>query len=260
MSRTAIVSCLAILFVASSCVTRELHQNEVAKMQGEIDAANADRDKLRLASDAEIEAKRAELDQLERRLKETRAEAATRQKALAKDLRASQAEINELRRQRARIEKRLAEFKALREQLKEMITAGKIKVYQRRGRIMVALPSSVLFPSGKADLSPGGQKALAQVAKALKDLKNRRFLVAGHTDNVPIKESGFLDNWQLSAVRATNVTRYLVQNGVSPRMVAAAGYGQYDALRKNSTPTNRRLNRRIEIVLMPNLADLDLPD
>ncbi len=222
---------------------------------------------LRSTSDMEIAEKRALLAKLEADLKRAAAEqrllaedARKRQSELNASLTASQAEIKELQAQRARNEKRLEQFRALRRQLKEMISAGNIKVYQRRGRIMVALPSSVLFASGNADLSSAGKKALARVAKVLAKLMSRRFLIAGHTDNNPIKTRRFPDNWSLSSARATNVTRFLVQKGMAGDSLAAAGYGEFDPITANDSDTSRKTNRRIEIILVPNLENLDLND
>ncbi|MCG5052600.1 MAG: OmpA family protein [Myxococcales bacterium] len=82
--------------------------------------------------------------------------------------------------------------------LKAMIDAGTIKVTIRNGRMLLALPNDVLFDSGKTAVKPDGQAALQQVASALGSIADRRFLVAGHTDNVPIKTSRFPSNWELS--------------------------------------------------------------
>jgi chemotaxis protein MotB len=142
-----------------------------------------------------------------------------------------------------------------------MIGAGEIRVYRRRGRIMVALPSSVLFRSGKARLSTAGQRAVAKVGAVLAKLPDRRFLVAGHTDNVPIRTAKFEDNWDLSSSRAVIVTRFMIANGVNPTMLASAGYGEFDPLGPNNSKSARQANRRIEIILMPNIDELPgLPD
>ncbi len=121
---------------------------------------------------------------------------------------------------------------------------------------MVALPSGVLFPSGKAELSPRGLSTLERVASKLDDFKDRRFLVAGHTDNVRIKKAvDFADNWELSQGRALRVTRYLIEKGMRPKNLAAVGYGQYDPVKSNKTPWGRKLNRRIELILEPSVPD-----
>ncbi len=249
--------CVLLVF-SSACVTRAKHVHDLERVQLELDASELELAKLREATGAEIAAKRAELANLEASLQLTREQARNRQSELTERLSASQSEIDTLQALRVKNEKRLAQYHELRKRLKKMITAGKIRVYQRRGRIIVALPSKVLFRSGKAKLSATGKRALQQVGAVLKDLTDRRFLVAGHTENVPIKQSKFIDNWQLSAERATNVTRFLTEQGVAGENLAAAGYGEFDPIRKNTSAANRARNRRIEIILMPNIDDLEL--
>lgn len=193
--------------------------------------------------------------QVEDRLEVANQQLADLRRRTAADSRATQEELAELRQQRRETEARLAEFKRLTRRFQKMIDAGKIKVYFRRGRMMVALPSAVLFPSGKAELSKPGMKALSTVAETLKEFSRRRFIVAGHTDNVPIrsKSGEFKDNWELSTARALTVTRFLITQGFSPRSLAAAGYGKYDPVRSNRKRGGRRRNRRIELILVPNI-------
>ena len=172
------------------------------------------------------------------------------------ELSASKEELEELRKRRAAMDKQLAEFQKLTESFQEMVAADGIQVYVRRGRMIVALPSGVLFPSGKAELSPRGLQTLERVATKLDEFKDRRFIVAGHTDNVPIRKvTDFQDNWELSAGRAIRVTRYLIEKGMNPKNLAAAGYGQYDPVKSNKGPGGRRQNRRIELILEPRVPD-----
>jgi chemotaxis protein MotB len=85
----------------------------------------------------------------------------------------------------------------------------------------------------------------------------QRIQVAGHTDNMPIgKKSDWADNWQLSSERALTVTRFLIQQGLGARQLSAAGYGEFDPVKSNGNATGRKKNRRIELVLLPDLSDL----
>ncbi|MCG8424928.1 MAG: OmpA family protein [Proteobacteria bacterium] len=259
MSRVFVIALVSL--VCSGCVTRNKHAATIATWEDKVAECHADRARLDTEMQSRVAAKDQEIAGVRGDLAQAQAGAASQEAALKADLRASREEIAALRAHRAKIEANLAQYRKLRDAFRKMISAGELRVYKRRGRIMVALPSSVLFPSGKATLSPGGEKALAAVAGVLSKLPNRRFLVAGHTDNVPIKSAGFADNWDLSVARATVVTRFLVGNGMAPRNLAAAGYGQFDSVRKNNSPENRRRNRRIEIILMPNIDELPaLPD
>jgi chemotaxis protein MotB len=113
-----------------------------------------------------------------------------------------------------------------------------------------------LFPSGKAKLSREGRGALAQVAGVLAEIKERSFQVAGHTDNVPIRNNRFKSNWSLSSARAVAVVQHLIKNGVTSTNLSAAGYGDTQPVASNDTKEGRAQNRRIEIVLQPNLDEL----
>ena len=134
-----------------------------------------------------------------------------------------------------------------------MIDSGKLDVSFRNGKMVVKLPASVLFASGSAELSDGGKQALAEVAAVLKQMPDRRFTVGGHTDNVPIRTPRFPSNWELSTARAVEVTRLLIEAGMRPEVVGAAGYAEFDPVADNSTPEGRAQNRRIEIILMPTI-------
>ncbi len=253
------------LVVSTACVTRSKYDSTVAKWQGDLSTLQGEHDKYKVESAAELLQQRDALATLEKEKRAELAELQTKYDKMKGDyagkLEASQDEIEALQKHRAKIEKSLAQFRKLQEAFEKMIGAGEIRVYRRRGRIMVALPSSVLFRSGKARLSSAGQTAVAKVGAVLAKLPDRRFLVAGHTDNVPIKTSKFRDNWDLSSARAVIVTRFMVANGVNPKMLASAAYGEFDPLGPNNSRDARQANRRIEIILMPNIDELPgIPD
>jgi chemotaxis protein MotB len=166
------------------------------------------------------------------------------------------ARLEELRKQKAAAEARAATFRNLVAKLHSMIDSGQLKVVLRNGRMIIALPNDILFDSGSTALKPAGKAALGNVAAVLANVPDRDFLVAGHTDNVPIKTELFPSNWELSTRRAVEVVHLLVADGMSPKTVAAAGYGEFDPVATNDTPEHRAQNRRIEIVLQPNLSDL----
>jgi chemotaxis protein MotB len=167
----------------------------------------------------------------------------------------SRQELDELRKWKGDAAKRMQTFRDMSAKLQKMVDAGKLGVRVRDGRLVMRLPQDVLFPSGSADLSREGELALMEVAIILKEFPERRFMVAGHTDNQPVKET-YKDNWELSMARALVVTRFLVEAKMKAHNIVAAGYGEYDPIAKNSTPEGRRENRRIEIVLLPDLSEL----
>ncbi|HTQ47818.1 MAG TPA: flagellar motor protein MotB [Polyangiaceae bacterium] len=177
------------------------------------------------------------------------------------DLGASRAELEQLRREKEEQDQRLEVFKSVTDKFRQMIDSGKLQVVMRHGRMVVKLPASVLFPSGSADLSKDGQTALAEVARILRQFSDRRFEVAGHTDNVPIgPPSTFKNNLELSTARAVTVTDTLVEKGMNPAHLSAAGYSAYQPVATNATEAGRQENRRIEIALVPNLAEVPTPD
>lgn len=252
---------LAAMTLTTGCVTRNKHVSTIDEWQERYSALSLDKEQKLAEADQRLKAKEAELVDLESQLELYKEGAEKSQAELKGQLAKRKAEIAALRKQQAQIEANLKQYRGLRDAFEKMIGAGELEVYRRRGRIMVALPSSVLFPSGKATLSSAGTDALAQVAGVLAKLDGRRFLIAGHTDNIPISTSQFQDNWQLSVARATIVTRFLIENGMKPTSVAAAGYGEYDPIRNNNSADNRKRNRRIEIILMPNIDELpELPE
>lgn len=137
--------------------------------------------------------------------------------------------------------------------LKTMIDGGQLTVSIEQGRIVINLPNNVLFKSASANLNPEGQSALIQIATVLSQFTDRRFQIEGHTDNKPIKSARFPSNWELSTSRALNVVHLLTEVGVVPENISAAGFGEFRPRADNDTEEGRQLNRRIEIIMLPNL-------
>lgn len=205
----------------------------------------------------EREREKAAKEEKERKLSETEGNL----EASNANLQASKAELEELRKQHAESEKRIAAFKELTAKFQKMIDTGKLQVMFREGRMIVKLPAGVLFESGKAELSKDGEMAIMEVAVVLKQFPDRKFMVVGHTDSVPLKNSTYKDNWELSTARAVQVTEFLIGAGLKPESLLAAGYGQYDPVKSNKTEAGRKENRRIEIVVLPNIDELpSLPE
>lgn len=133
-----------------------------------------------------------------------------------------------------------------------------LTVQVKNGKVYVSLAEQLLFGSGSIDVDQKGVGALQQLAKALKDQKDINIMVEGHTDNVPIsKKSAYMqDNWDLSVMRATSITKILVNGGVSSKQLVAAGKGEFSPLVGNDTPQNKQKNRRTEIIITPDLDEL----
>jgi chemotaxis protein MotB len=133
-----------------------------------------------------------------------------------------------------------------------------ITVKIKNGKVYVSLAEQLLFGSGSIDVDAKGVTALQQLAKAIKDQKDINILVEGHTDNVPIsKKSQYMaDNWDLSVMRATSITKILTKAGVSPQQLTASGRGEFVPLAANDSPQNKQKNRRTEIIITPDLDEL----
>jgi len=175
---------------------------------------------------------------------------------LGGELEQAKLRMEELKKAQAQAEARAAQFRKLVTQFKALTDAGKLKVEIRENRMVIALGDKILFDPGKTDLKPEGKDALTQVTAVLKDMQNRNFQVAGHTDNVPIKSKQFRSNWDLSTARAVEVVNFMISAGLDGKRLSAAGYADQSPVAPNDTPENKAKNRRIEITLVPNLDDL----
>jgi chemotaxis protein MotB len=123
-----------------------------------------------------------------------------------------------------------------------------VNVEVNEDRIRIILPSPVLFDSGSADLKSTLDNSLRDIGDAIKKMPDRKVIVEGHTDNIPIHTAQYTSNRELSSSRAFSVIKYLVDHeGVPPRQISALGYGEYRPIAPNNTPRNRAKNRRIEI-------------
>jgi len=147
-------------------------------------------------------------------------------------------------------------YNSLNTQFQQEIQAKEIEIDQLRDNLtIIHLNHEVLFNSGKTNIHPSGHKTLDVIAKALDKFPNHQINILGHTDNVPIKVGSrhkFASNWELSALRATAVVRYLQENNnIAPNRMSATGYGEYRPIQQNRSALARSANRRIEIILMP---------
>jgi len=133
-----------------------------------------------------------------------------------------------------------------------------LNVKVKNGKVYVSLAEQLLFGSGSIEVDKKGAGALQQLAKAIKDQKDIRVMIEGHTDNVPIsKKSQYMeDNWDLSVLRATSITKILINAGMSPSQVTAAGKGEFSPVAANDNSSNKQKNRRTEIIVTPNLDEL----
>jgi chemotaxis protein MotB len=166
-----------------------------------------------------------------------------------------QTKFNEIR-----IEKdnEAAEFVALRKKLEQELNQTQIQFIQLKNKMRVInLTSEVLFKSGSAEIKPEGQKVLVLIAATLNNFPNRQVFIEGHTDNIPMSNSsGYRSNWELSSARAISAALILqANNQVSPKRLKVVGHSEFKPITSNETEEGRRLNRRIEIRLLPESED-----
>ena len=132
-----------------------------------------------------------------------------------------------------------------------------LTVVQKNGKVYISLEEDLLFASGKYQVGTAGISALNKLSTALADQKDLEILVEGHTDSIPISKGTVKDNWDLSVLRSTAVVKVLMNNpNLDPTQLTAAGRGEYIPFKSNTTSEGRAANRRIEIILAPNLDDL----
>ncbi len=254
--RFVLIGLVVIAAVACYKSDFEAATARVQELEGELEEANSRNSQLQ----EQVQALTAENGTLSDRLRalgedvsQLRAEAGQ----LTTDLEAARSRAEELARRERQHAERLATMRAMLGRFHDMIASGRLRVRIVRGRMVIEMSSNILFDPGSADLSEEGEDALAEVASVLRDIRNRDFQVAGHTDNVPITRSRrFRDNWSLSTGRAREVVAFLQEQGVNPQHLSAAGYSEFAPAATNDTEDGRQANRRIEIVLMPNLDEL----
>jgi chemotaxis protein MotB len=190
----------------------------------------------------------------------------TEKDKLQADLEQMQRALAEYKARAAQLERIKERFETLRSKLTKLTSLG-LKVQIRHNRMVISLPGDVLFASGSDKLRDEGFKvldAVADVIRSDKQLSKRYFQVAGHTDSAPLRGGRFNDNWGLSAMRARQVLVYLVSaqdakgggGGLDASRLHAAGYGETDPVADNSTPEGKQSNRRVELVLMPDVEEM----
>ena len=217
------------------------------------DRALADRnaDYGKLAKD--LATREGELGALDQNLRKSKAD----NDRLAADLTTREAKLAELTQALADKDKAVNDLKARVSKALLSFNSSDLQVKLKDGKVYVSLSEQLLFKSGSTKVDPKGQEALKKLAAVLQEQKDVNVVVEGHTDNVPMRGTGAIqDNWDLSALRATDIARLLTASGVEPSRITASGRSQYVPVAANDTPQDKALNRRTEIILTPKLDEL----
>jgi chemotaxis protein MotB len=175
-----------------------------------------------------------------------RREDAQKINALQQDYSRLQNELSELERAKAELEDRL----------RGEIGDKEVSVEMNERGLVITFVAEVLFDSGKADLRSDSLEKLAKVARVLNTtVRELNIGIEGHTDNQPIRYSGWKSNWELSTTRALSVLHYMIsEHETSPDRLSATGYGEYHPIDTNETQEGRQRNRRVEIVILPKTS------
>lgn len=176
-----------------------------------------------------------------------------------------QADLSERERRVNELEKIIADKERAVNELRNKVTSALLNykdkdltIQVKDGKVYVSLAEQLLFKSGSTEVDPKGVEALKKLAGVLKEQQDITIMVEGHTDDVPVSKgtNGIKDNWDLSVLRATSITRILTGAGVDPVHVVPAGHGEFLPVATAKTPEARSQNRRTEIILTPNLNEL----
>lgn len=136
-----------------------------------------------------------------------------------------------------------------------LVKEGKVRVTQSRRGVSIEINANVLFEPGRAELEPASLAVLRAVANTLRN-EPFNLEITGHTDNVPISNSVFASNWELSAVRATSVVRLLADSGIPTERLLAIGREASKPMASNDTAEGRARNRRVELMILSGLPDI----
>ncbi len=192
--------------------------------------------------------------------KELQTEIENKQKELEKKEKELVENINRVKELEAKIALKDSLTNALKKSISAALTGfsdNDLTVTIRDGKVYVSLSEQLLFASGSTVVDKKGKEALIQLGKALQGKSDINILVEGHTDDVPMNGAVIKDNWDLSVLRATAITKILVTDGgVEPTRVIASGRSQYFPVAPGKTPEARKKNRRTEIILSPKLDEL----
>jgi chemotaxis protein MotB len=178
--------------------------------------------------------------------------------ALSIELKKREARVNELEEVLKKKDQATADLKKKLQDALMGFEGKGLTITQKNGKVYVSMDESLLFESGKTAVQPKGIEALKNVAKVLEQNADINVLIEGHTDDVPMVGKGEIkDNWDLSVIRATSVTKIILQNSkTEPTRITSAGRGEFFPLDPAKTPEARKKNRRTEIILTPKLDEL----
>lgn len=268
--RKALLCILALSLALAGCVSSKEHKARLAdianlkqnveELKSDLESARKENAKLK-ADNEELNGKVAEknetISRISTDLEDSRATMASLSSTVD-TLRDDKQKI--LQEKEQAVSKLKNTYDDLVSEMQSEIQDGKIQITQLKDKLSLRMVDKILFDSGSAVVKPEGRKVLDRVSEILKTVQDKQIRIEGHTDNVPIGsrlQEKFPTNWELSTIRATNVVRYLTENGgVNPDLMSVAGYSEFRPVASNETDEGKSKNRRIEITLLPLEASI----
>lgn len=243
-------------------------KDRIRTLENDLHIVNQNYDQSKSKNSAEIkkllaslEALQKDVAQREAKLKDYEEALAVRDSTLAsiqRDLIGREQRVGDLEKRLAARDSALNSLKTkLNDALLGFTNSG-LTINIVNGRVYVSLSNQLLFSTGKTDIDKRGKEALLGLARVLNSQEDLTILVEGHTDNQAVINLGSIkDNWDLSVLRATEVIRYIVNEGkVEPKRITASGRSEYYPIDPSNTSEARAKNRRTEIILIPKLSEL----
>jgi chemotaxis protein MotB len=232
---------VAAAVLSNGCVSSSKHKAVVGDLESQV------------ANERTANAEKAETIQvLETKLMSTTKDRGALQSSLEEMKKA----MEEMKARQAEQRKRLQEFADLTRRFKKLKDAGTLSVKMVDGKMVVSLGSDVLFGAGSSRLSKEGLQAVKDVTAQLNNIPGKVYQIEGHTDNQPIATQVFPSNWELASARALSVVKTMIESGMPADRVSAASYAETHPVQANDTVEGRAANRRVAIVIVPDLSSL----
>lgn len=242
MRSTTQLLCFIIFIGLTGCVSSGTHdelQNKYAGLEAEAAQSNT---------------KISELETLIAEMERKLGKASANKKSMSNSIQHMKDALKKESERKREVEKRLGEFRKLISRFKSLTDAGELSIQIKDGRMVVVLPSDVLFKSGASKLSSKGTETIEKVAKLLLSIPDKQFQVEGHTDNVPIRSAKYPSNWELASARSLTVLRIMKKAGIPANRISAASFGATKPVAPNDSKEGKSQNRRIDIVVIPDLS------
>ena len=240
---------LSIVVLMSSCVSKKKWTQLLSEKESADQMLAAEK-----AKTSELEGKVAGLESDQAALQEETARLANEVSTFKTDLESSQASAAEAMSKLKLSESDLASLKT---KVQSAVSGGGFDLTPKNGRLFVSMAEPILFNSGSVRVKRDYNPSLESMAAVLNGNPALRLIIEGHSDNVPVKAGvAYSDNWDVSLARAKSVVKKLVKMGVSPNQLLPTGRGEFDPVTSDDSADSRKMNRRVDFIVMPDLSTL----